>query len=164
MQSAKKPEINLYGSAIKRASFLWTEALRTGHETIDRQHQVLYESFQGITQLLEMPDVNLKYWFGLVLRKTEDYVLTHFADEEKLMTDLRYPNLPLHQRQHQEIVDALQKHQTVIAQLTTDAEKLAEARALLCFLDDWLNDHVLVSDKELVDFICQTAKGRVPIS
>ncbi|MBF0461534.1 MAG: hemerythrin domain-containing protein [Magnetococcales bacterium] len=164
MQSPKKPEINLYGPATERVSFLWTESLRTGHDTIDRQHQALYEAFHGITQLLEVPDVNLKYWFGLVLRKTEDYVLTHFADEEKLMTDLSYPNVHVHQLQHQEIVEALKKHQTVITQLKTDAEKRAEARALLRFLEDWLNDHVLVSDKDLVNFICQTAKGRELLS
>lgn len=35
-----KPEITLYGpDPTKQDTFLWSDALRTGHETIDRQHK-----------------------------------------------------------------------------------------------------------------------------
>ena len=153
MQSPKKPAISLYGPDTKQGAFLWTESLRTGHDTIDRQHQELYDSFRGVTQLLDMPDVNMKYWFGMVMRKTEEYVLTHFTDEEKLMAELRYPDLAQHRLQHQEIVEALKVRQMTFKLLQTEAEKMAEARVLLCFINDWLNDHVLVSDQALVDFI-----------
>lgn len=155
--SSKRQSINLYGPEAKKVPFLWTEALRMGHDTIDRQHQSLYESFQGVSQLLEMPDVNMKYWFGMVIRKTEEYVLTHFADEEQLMADLNYPDFHAHKLLHMEIVETLKKHQAMIKQLKTEEEKMAEARSLLEFLNEWLDSHVLVDDKKLVAFISRSA-------
>lgn len=149
----KKQEINLYGTEAKKVPFLWTEALRMGHDTIDRQHQSLYEAFRGMSQLLEMPDVNIKYWFGMVMRKTEEYALTHFTDEEQLMADLNYPDFHAHKVLHMEIVETLKKHQAIIKQLETEAEKIVEARSLLQFLNEWLDSHILVDDKKLVAFV-----------
>ncbi len=158
MQSTgqKSRTISLYGpdpAEAKKGAFLWMDALRTGHDSIDRQHQDLYESFRGISQLLEDPDISMNYWFGMVMRKTDDYVLTHFADEEKLMVSVNYPDVHKHKLQHMEIIETLKRHQTTIKQLKTDGEKVAEARNLLQFLNDWLNTHVLEEDKALVAFI-----------
>ena len=146
-------EINLYGPETKQLPFLWTEALRTGHDTIDRQHQALYESFRGVSLLLDMPNVNMNYWFGMVVRNTEEYALTHFSDEEQLMVDVKYPDAHKHKLLHMEIVEELKKHQKVFKQLKSDSEKNVGARSLLQFLNDWLNTHVLVDDKQLVEFI-----------
>ncbi|MEO5364410.1 MAG: hemerythrin domain-containing protein [Magnetococcus sp. DMHC-8] len=143
----------MYGPETRPAPFLWSEELRTGHDAIDRQHQDLYASFRGVSQLLEVPEVNVKYWFGMVMRNTEEYVLTHFADEEQLMAERHYPDHHLHKGLHVEIVATLHKHQAVIKQLTTAAEQIAEARSLLDFLNDWLNTHVMVDDKNFVEFM-----------
>ena len=127
--------------------------MRTGHDLIDAQHQELYEAFKGISQLLDVPGVNMKYWFGMVIRKADDYVVKHFNDEEQLMADVQYTGFAEHKLQHIEIINELQKHQSTIKQLKTADEQIVEARQLLRFMHEWLNQHVLVDDKKLVDFI-----------
>lgn len=160
----KSRAINLYGPEVKQGPFLWSETLRTGHSTIDRQHQELYESFQGVSQLLEMPEVNMNYWFSMVIRKTNDYVLTHFTDEENLMSSAGYPDYHKHKLLHLEIIETLKQHQGTIKQLKTDAEKIVEARNLLKFLNEWLNTHVMVDDKAVAEFISRMPGGQAIIS
>ncbi|MBF0401900.1 MAG: hemerythrin family protein [Magnetococcales bacterium] len=159
MQTANsvRSEIRLYNSGIQKRSFLWTESLRTGNETIDRQHQGIYESFRGISQLLEMPEVNINYWFSMVIRQTKDYVLTHFSDEERLLMETHYPEFQAHKLMHIEIIETLKRHQAAIKQLKTDEEKIVEARSLLQFFNEWLDTHILVEDTKYVAFMNRTS-------
>ncbi|MEO5355474.1 MAG: hemerythrin family protein [Magnetococcus sp. XQGC-1] len=104
--------------------------------------------------------VNVNYWFGMVMRTTADYVITHFSDEEQLMVDVGYPDFHKHKLMHMEIVDKLKYYQSTIKQFTTEFEKMEHARMLLSFLDQWLNEHILVNDKSLVNFLSQVQSGR----
>ncbi len=137
----------------KKLPFIWTEALRTGHDEIDRQHQKLYEAFHGLSRLLTVPGVHIDYWFGMVMRQADDYVLNHFRDEEALQAEIGYPRLGEHKKQHEGIVDDLKKHRAVIVKLKTNPEKIEEAEKLMRFLSDWLEKHVLIEDMDIVDFL-----------
>ncbi|MBF0460581.1 MAG: hemerythrin domain-containing protein [Magnetococcales bacterium] len=149
----KDQEINLYGSGTRKTPFLWTSGLYTGYDAIDRQHQEIYEALMGVSLLLEMPDVNFRYWLGMVGRKMEDYVITHFRDEEQLMAFVGYPDMQAHKIQHLNFIEAFKKHQTHMAQLTTDAERIEESKSLLKFLNDWFDMEVMSHDKDFADFI-----------
>ncbi|MBF0399134.1 MAG: hemerythrin family protein [Magnetococcales bacterium] len=152
MQTAvqRKKEINLYGSESVESSFMWTDALRTGHDDIDRQHQAMYTTFRGVANLLDDPDTHVRYWLGMVVRATEEYVVTHFEDEEQLMATHGYPDYHAHKLLHIKIVEDLKSHQANIKRLTTKAEELTEARNLLRFLGEWLNQHILEEDTKFV--------------
>ncbi|MBF0461533.1 MAG: hypothetical protein HQL87_09070 [Magnetococcales bacterium] len=145
--------IELYQSDTKKTAFLWTESLRTGHDTIDRQHQEIYEALLGVSQLLNLPEVHVAYWLGLVQRKMEDYLLTHFQEEERLMVAVGYPDLEKHRLHHLDFIESFQKQKSAVLQLQTDAERLAGANRLLDFLHDWFNVEILSNDKDLAHFI-----------
>ncbi|MBF0161831.1 MAG: hypothetical protein HQL88_06050 [Magnetococcales bacterium] len=151
MRPTRKESISLY--SVAPPSFLWDEALRTGNATIDQQHESLREALMGISRLLELPDVNVKYWLGLVSRTIDEYVLTHFITEEQLMATEQYPDLPTHKLRHMAFLAAFKAHQAQFARLQNDAEQMAAAKALLAFLNDWFTEEVLSSDKELALFI-----------
>ncbi|MBF0162593.1 MAG: hemerythrin family protein [Magnetococcales bacterium] len=154
LSTHKKAEITLYGpEPTKQPVFLWSDALRTGHDAIDRQHQAMYTTFQGVSSLLEMPEIPVSYWLSMALRATEEYVLTHFADEEQLMAESHYPAWQQHKQLHRQIVEDLQHHHATIKRLTTHEEKHAEAQSLLHFLSAWLNQHILEEDVKLVAFL-----------
>ncbi|MEO5340635.1 MAG: hemerythrin domain-containing protein [Magnetococcus sp. MYC-9] len=151
----RRKEATLYGPEPGTAVFLWTRSLLTGHDSIDRQHQAIYTTLQGVANLLELPEVHIGYWLGMVVRALEEYVLTHFADEEQLMLDVGYPEYSQHALLHMQLTEDLKKHQAVIKRLTTQAEQFVEARSLLQFLNNWLNEHILEQDVRLVHFIHQ---------
>ncbi len=143
----------LYGMDAKTVCFLWVENLRTENELIDRQHQSLYTSFNGISTLLDLPDMNITYWISMTMRLIDDYVLTHFLDEQQLMADAGYPDFHRHVSLHIRIIEDLKQYQQEIKQLTTQEEKITAAKKLLHFFSDWFNAHILTEDVRLAKFI-----------
>lgn len=148
-------QVSLYRVETKRSPFLWREGLCTGHATIDRQHEALYEALLGVSLLLKMPDVNVAYWLDMVGRKIDEYVLTHFKEEERLMAVMSYPGLQAHKLQHTQFIEAFKKYQARITRLETETEQLETAYQLLDFLNDWFEQDVLLQDKDFVNFINQ---------
>ena len=146
-------QTELYRSNEGRKPFLWSEGLQTGNESIDRQHQGIYEALLGVSLLLKLPDVRAGYWLGMVSRRVEEYVLTHFQEEERLMAVSGYPDLQAHRQEHLAFVEAFKGHQARIAQLATEAEKLAETTELLRFLNEWFDAEVMGRDRDFVQFL-----------
>ncbi|MEO5353760.1 MAG: hypothetical protein H7835_11200 [Magnetococcus sp. XQGC-1] len=143
----------LYHANKGRRPFLWSEGLQTGDERVDRQHQEIYEALLGVSLLLKMPDVQAGYWLGMVRRRIEEYVLSHFHEEERLMARSGYPDIYAHQLAHRGFVDAFKEQQARIAQLATEAEKLAAAGELLRFLNEWFDEEVMGRDRDFVQFL-----------
>ena len=81
----------------------WTEDLATGVDTIDNQHK---ELFQRINNLLEACTRGKgKEEVKKVIGFLEDYVVTHFSEEEKYMVKFEYPETASHKKQHLEFMD-----------------------------------------------------------
>jgi len=68
--------------------------------------------------------------------------INHFKQEETLMRQYKYPDLPAHQSQHQAFTDQ-------VATLMKDvaAGRQTVSITLLKFLKDWLQNHILKVDK-----------------
>ena len=84
-------------------SIEWSLDLATGVDEIDKQHK---ELFQRINNLLEAcnhgkgkEEVKKVIWF------LEDYVITHFSEEERYMGKYDYPEYSGHKRQHLEFME-----------------------------------------------------------
>lgn len=148
-------QVSLYRAETKRSPFLWREGLCTGHEAMDLQHQAMYEALLGASLLLKLPEVNVAYWLGMVGRKVEEYVLTHFKEEERLMAVMGYPGLQAHKQRHAEFIELFQEHQARITELKTEAERMESAHQLLHFLNDLFERDLLLYDKYFVDFVNQ---------
>ncbi len=131
---------------------VWNDELVTGISEIDEQHRILVNSINEANTRLSNTQVNAE-----ILEKiTQDllsYALYHFETEEELMQKYNYAesqgdDSELHQRQHREFSATV-----VSVRDGIKMGKLISREDLLTFLNGWLINHILNTDKKLGEFI-----------
>jgi hemerythrin len=132
--------------------FLWHDDYAIGNATIDAQHRKIIDIINLLHSLLnEATPADAAIGANEVFDQLAQYVMTHFAYEEQLMTDAGYPveKVIEHKRQHDKLLAAVQ--QVVDAYHAGDTEVLAE---LLPYLyGDWLIEHICHSDREYASYL-----------
>ena len=87
-----------------------------------------------------------------ILKSLNDYTIQHFANEERWMESINYPEIGNQKKAHTYLLDKIAE---IISQLEAgDEVNLIEVMA---FLKKWLQDHIVITDKKYGEF-CQ-AKG-----
>ncbi|MDR2187823.1 MAG: bacteriohemerythrin [Azonexus sp.] len=126
-------------------AIIWSAALETGHRQIDLQHQELVVLINELTDALEAG----REFEALddVLPRLSSYVLFHFGTEEMLMPGLPAGNThaAAHCQAHRNFTDRVKALQESAAA----GEKL-EVGPLADFLKNWLTNHIMNTDRELV--------------
>lgn len=130
---------------------VWNDSYATGVPEIDEQHMILVHTLNESAEKL-MFDPNHK----LLEQITQDllsYALYHFDTEEALMQEYGYPDGP-----GSDMVLHLDQHRSFSAQVVAVREGLKAGTAisstdLLNFLNTWLLNHILNTDKKLGAFI-----------
>jgi hemerythrin len=130
--------------------FKWDEKYSLNIGEIDRQHQKL---FALVNELYDAAQKGYGHEVtGKVLKSVVDYTVYHFDFEEKLLHEYAHPAEAAHRAEHalltQQAIALVQKHQAGDGLVTM---------ATLKFLSDWLNDHIMGSDKEYAPLLI--AKG-----
>jgi hemerythrin len=122
----------------------WKEEFSVGIPEIDEQHQTL----TGCITLIEEGITNqAPLWaVDLALVRLQDYVRIHFAVEESLMRIHRYPELQQHVREHLQFADELKKLQEKSLRVDISRETTA-------FLEAWLHEHIMTSDKHYAEYL-----------
>lgn len=121
----------------------WTNALATGHEIIDQQHQGLFECLAELeTATAERRTLLAVY----SITRLKHYVREHFETEEAVMEKCRFPKLQEHIVEHQ-------KFRTKMIDLQTKAIVLDVSTEMVEFLSDWLVNHITKSDLEYVPYL-----------
>ncbi len=123
----------------------WGAEYELGIPKVDGQHRVLVMLINRLEGLRDS-DGAIERDLEEILKHLEEYVRTHFADEERLMKDFGYADTAEHIAEHRNFED-------YIAQLRNDfkagqddvLEKLSE------FLGGWLTHHILEIDQGYVD-------------
>ncbi|MBI2416695.1 MAG: hemerythrin family protein [Ignavibacteriales bacterium] len=118
----------------------WRKEFEIGINAIDEQHKVLVGFINKLAEAKNVNDQSLLFketLFGLV-----EYTKVHFATEEGIMAQMRYPKLAEHKAQHQ----------ILIKQVINIIQNVAENHNfinddLMLFLRNWLVHHVLGHDK-----------------
>lgn len=128
---------------------VWGPDLQLGHRIIDKQHEEL------VALLNDLDDVIAGRIGSLtdIMRRLETYVVFHFGTEEALMRSLA-ETVPYieHCKEHRQFVTQLGGLQDM------DTRKPAEiAAGLADYLSNWLREHILVSDRRLVQALKQQA-------
>lgn len=136
----------------KHELLVWNDALATGVAEIDEQHQILINSINEANVRLGSVQVTAD-----VLQKiTQDllsYALYHFETEEELMQEYGYAQSEAedqarHHQQHREFSATVVEVREGIK-----AGRLISREDLLSFLNGWLINHILNTDKKLGEFI-----------
>jgi hemerythrin len=117
---------------------------------IDQQHQKLFDCLNELYDAMvqgQGRDV-----IGKVLNDLVDYTVYHFNHEENLFRQHGYPNTASHCAEHAKLAN-----QARALKEKYDAGQVLVTAETLSFLLDWLNTHILGSDKMYVEFL--TSKG-----
>jgi hemerythrin-like metal-binding protein len=126
----------------------WTGKFSVGIPSIDEQHKKL---FGIINKLYEaMYKGKAGSILNEVFNELVSYTKEHFAYEELLFKAHAYPQTEQHKKEHAALV-------TSVSSLKSKFESGAITAPLdtSAFLRDWLNNHILVSDKAYGSFLSE---------
>lgn len=144
--------------APQAAKLVWNESFVTGVPEIDEQHMILVHTLNEASEKLAA-DSSLE----LLEQITQDllsYALYHFETEEDLMQQYAYG-----EQQPEQGGAHLEQHRAFSTKVVAVRENLKAGiliapADLIGFLNDWLVNHILNTDKKLGSFIvAQRAKS-----
>jgi len=132
------------------SGFEWRDNMSVGVEEIDDQHRQLIKTMSDLNEAI------IKHEAEKVLTETfarlYDYILFHFATEEKYFDQFNYEGSVEHKAAHQFFADRVMEMQE-----KAKIDPRALSLELVAFLDFWLVGHVLVMDQKYVE--CFHANG-----
>ena len=137
---------------------IWKEKYRIGVEQIDKQHE---ELFQRVTSFVEMLRAPLE-WSEKVgkvndtLAFMQDYVVTHFRDEEEYQKQIGYTDLVKHEKIHTDMV-------AYVGDFAVQYEKTGYNEQLVQQFGGkllaWLINHVTFEDQRIADYARRKAEA-----
>jgi len=119
----------------------WGNQYSVGVKAIDAQHATLFAVLNELHAA--MMKGNAMPMTGPLLRKLVSYTHDHFAAEEKLIAEAKYPGLAGHKAHHRDLIKKVEefmaRHERGDATVNI---------ALLRFLSEWLTGHIQHEDQQ----------------
>lgn len=127
----------------------WDNKFNTGIRTVDLQHQELIEIINALDalELTAATEQSLKQ----LLAQLNQYVMFHFNHEEELMARHFVPRdtQTTHQAQHANFGKQIEvAAQSLLTAVNPDAKA-----SLVQFLQQWLLEHIMVTDMEVARYL-----------
>lgn len=120
------------------------DEFRTGIESIDKEHAKLFEIANKAYETLMDDFIPDKYDYIVeILNELKDYAYTHFKHEEEYMMSINYRKLFSQKAMHNEFIQKISEYD--LSDL--DENQKDAIVGILNFLNDWLVEHILKSDK-----------------
>lgn len=124
---------------------MWKECYRLGVESIDKQHQKLFQMTEQLLKAIEEkkePDT-----FRQVIYFLKEYVVVHFKDEEAYQASINYAGMAEHIKQHREFTNTVLSFERNLEQSLYDMKVVKELAGMLTA---WLIYHVAEEDQKIV--------------
>lgn len=141
---------------------IWNNSYSVGLEEIDSQHKQLIVLMNRLELITKFNPTSENYAdkFMNVLNELTNYTILHFATEEVLMKMFDYPDFDNHKLVHEKFVNLIKekKHDLeMFIQVEQDLNKKNEfisamATELFDFLQKWLINHIMKTDKVYTEF------------
>ncbi len=127
--------------------FVFTDRYKTGIELIDDEHRRLFAIIAEANALIHDENMHDKYdEIMQILGKLKEYAEFHLRHEEELMEAMQYPDFEIHHMAHTAFIDRFVGLN--LDELNSmDADQQKFLTDLLSFLQNWLVEHILKSDK-----------------
>lgn len=125
----------------------WDPALALGHAEIDGQHQEIFRRFAALVAAMEdgrATDI------GLLFEFLGEYAARHFAAEEQVMAQTRYPGANVHAAAHARFV---REFGELRALFEANGPSTAIAVKTSTWIEDWLRAHIMGVDQGLARFL-----------
>lgn len=119
----------------------WSDKLSVGVKELDEQHKKLIGMINDLHDAMKTGKA--KDVTGNILAGLIDYVSTHFANEERLFRTHAYPDYMQHKAEHDRLTQKV-----IESKRQFDAGTLMINIDLMNFLKDWLQNHILGTDKK----------------
>lgn len=129
------------------AIITWIDEYNINIKMIDEQHQHLVTLINKMYGIVSSDDNVKKSQIRRLFAELADYTNYHFRAEEELLKMHNYPEFKSHKQRH----DRLAMHLLELQMSFVRGETISVA--LLDFLNDWLINHILGSDKKYASFI-----------
>jgi len=131
-----------------RIRITFDPSLETGDSEIDSQHR---ELFARIDKLLQASrDKRSREEVGQMLTFLGDYVVHHFAAEERMMELGDYPRLEAHRAEHQRFV---QEFAILYKEYKSEGPTTLFIIRVGNRVTGWLREHIYRTDRMLVDWL-----------
>ncbi len=136
---------------ISHEPILWNDSFLTGIARIDEQHKVLVNTLNEANARLAV--CVTRDLLEQITRDLLSYAIYHFETEESLMQEYDYAGLSIAENEQHR-----QEHRSFSTQVVALREGLRDGRLvtreeLLSFLNNWLVNHILHTDKRLGAFL-----------
>lgn len=126
--------------------FSWKDSLSVNVREIDNEHKQLVDTLNAL--YVAMNERRAKGAIGEILNRLAEYTITHFKNEEKLMTRRSFPGYNEHHEEHEAF-----KAKVADFMAGYKSGKIMLSLEVMNFLKDWLNNHILGQDKEYGRFL-----------
>ncbi|TGL86247.1 hemerythrin [Leptospira congkakensis] len=137
----------------------WDSKYETNISEIDSQHKKLFRLINNIETVYDENKEHLSAKSKILIdavSELEDYTLSHFLIEERVMELNQYPELEAHKKQHDRFTDKILELKNRLTSgnlLSNDAELNQFFGDLLNFLRAWLTNHILKEDMDYKPYI-----------
>lgn len=125
----------------------WREYLSVGVQEIDSQHQQLFDKFNDFISAceLEKGGEEVLKLFGFL----DDYVASHFRDEEHFQKKIGYPEYERHRELHRLFTQELLQLKSRLAAEGPQKQLVSTASRLVT---GWLIEHISGTDRAIGTF------------
>ncbi len=128
----------------------WTNDNKIGHADIDEQHRQLFDHVNRFAETIKRDrDFTLA---GPVMDFLDEYVRTHFKDEEEIMEKQGYPFLDVQKDQHERFTEYFAALKREI-QESDGSDRYFLLFKIQVLIVDWLVHHTCGSDRHLGRFL-----------
>ena len=130
----------------------WSKALEVGHPVIDYDHQMLVNIANDLHHAVQTQQGHDA--IAQSVKRLVQYIETHFAREEELFSNTRYPNVEKHTKNHRDIENMVREFLTAFE---TDPASV-DMNKLLNFMKEWLIKHIGKLDKGYASYVIKADK------
>jgi hemerythrin len=137
----------------KKVFVEWDNRYLTGIPLIDSQHKKLIEMTNNLYECCLGGTEDVQNCFKDAVHGTVEYVKYHFTAEEKMLENMRYPDLIAHKKEHEGFV------RRILAEVRNFEEgKKFVPFIFVRFLRDWILAHIAVEDIKYATFFSAMRK------
>lgn len=129
-------------------AFAWTKDLETGNAQIDAEHQQLIAALNKL--LSACSSGKGRDEIGNTMDFLSQYTKTHFAHEELLQIQSKYPDYANHKQYHEGFIQVVSD---LSARLKKDGPSIQLVGEINQKLGDWLVNHIKREDRKVAAHI-----------
>jgi len=131
-----------------RMRITFDKNLETGDPEIDSQHRELFDRIDKL--LAASREKRSREEVGQMLTFLGDYVVHHFAAEERMMAASNYPEIEAHRGEHQRFV---QEFGILYKEFKSEGPTTLFIIRVGNRVTGWLREHIYRTDRMLVDHL-----------